>query len=111
MVFEQDQEYIKINFADDGRGLDLEKIRKEAIEYKIHGPKKMAEISPADLANLIFKVVAHSGLGAKNKSSGDSGLLALSKGVESFGGSCSIESSSDQGLVISVKIPHSEVST
>ncbi|MBF0356421.1 MAG: Hpt domain-containing protein, partial [Alphaproteobacteria bacterium] len=46
--------YLAVTIDDDGRGLDLERIRQQGIERGLISPEDAVEASPAELSRLIF---------------------------------------------------------
>ncbi len=96
---------ICIDIADDGKGLDPDKICDKAIEKGILTPERAAKMTDKEKLNLIFlpgfstaeKVTGLSGRGV--------GMDVVKKMIESLNGSVDIESELGKGSTFVLKIP------
>ncbi len=94
---------INIRISDDGRGINLEKIRKKAIELKLINQEDI--LKEYDLLNLIFEpgfttveeVTSVSGRGV--------GLDVVKKNIEKLNGSIRVDSIKGKGTDFNIKIP------
>ncbi len=92
-----------IRIADDGRGLNLERIRAKAIERGIITPE--ARVPAHEIAQLIFapgfstaeKVTSVSGRGV--------GMDVVKRSIEALRGKVDIENRPNQGTVITITLP------
>jgi two-component system chemotaxis sensor kinase CheA len=99
------KDQVVITVEDDGRGLDLEAIRRKAVERGLAAPEKAASLSEAQLADFIAmpgfstaeKVTEVSGRGV--------GLDVVKNKVEAMGGSLRIESRHGAGTTFLVTVP------
>jgi len=95
--------HIAIIVSDDGEGLDLEKIRNKAREKGLIGEKE--ELSPRDLANLIFlpgfstadKVTDISGRGV--------GMDVVKKAITNLGGTIDVKTQRGEGTSFIIRLP------
>ena len=95
--------FVLITIEDDGAGLDLEKIRKKAIDKGIISPND--ELSENQTADLIFmpgfstadKVTSISGRGV--------GMDVVKRDIATLGGSVSISTKKGMGTKFTLKIP------
>ncbi|MDH3974520.1 MAG: chemotaxis protein CheA [Deltaproteobacteria bacterium] len=100
---EKDQVYI--NIQDDGRGMDVDKIKRKAIARGILKKEKLNLISDKEALML----VCHSGLSTAEKVTDVSGrgvgMDAVKSVVDSIGGSLHIDSTPNKGTIITLKLP------
>jgi two-component system chemotaxis sensor kinase CheA len=94
-----------IEIADDGKGVDPQRVRAKAIQAKLVSPEQADRLNDRELVNLIFlpgfstadQVTQFSGRGV--------GMDVVRTNVEKIGGSVAIESHPGQGTTIRLKIP------
>ena len=95
--------FVLITIEDDGAGLDLEKIRKKAIDKGLISPND--ELTENQTADLIFmpgfstadKITSISGRGV--------GMDVVKRDIASLGGSVSVSTTKDKGSKFILKIP------
>lgn len=95
--------FVLITIEDDGAGLDLEKIRKKAIDKGLISPND--ELTESQTADLIFmpgfstadKITSISGRGV--------GMDVVKRDIASLGGSVSVSTTKDKGSKFILKIP------
>jgi two-component system, chemotaxis family, sensor kinase CheA len=101
----QEQSYILISVSDDGGGIDLEKVKRKAVEKGFISADEAARLSDADALNLILisglstaaKVTEVSGRGV--------GMDVVKTNVEGLGGSLSMESKKGKGTTFTIRLP------
>ena len=100
---EKDQVYI--NIEDDGKGMDIEKIKRKAIARGLIKKDRISTIPDKEL----FMLVCHSGLSTADKVTDVSGrgvgMDAVKTVVDSVGGSLEIDSTLGKGTSITLKLP------
>ena len=97
--------HIIIEIADDGRGLDVERIRAKAIEQGFVSAAEIAAKSEAEICNLIFtpgfstaaKITSISGRGV--------GMDVVRANMEQIGGTVDLKSVLGAGTTFTIKIP------
>ncbi len=97
--------YIAISIADDGRGLDLERIKAKALARGLVGAADIDNLSPEHIYRFIFlpefstatKVTSISGRGV--------GLDVVRENIETIGGSIAVSSTFGNGTSFNLKIP------
>ncbi|MGA0598100.1 hybrid sensor histidine kinase/response regulator [Enterovirga sp. CN4-39] len=96
---------ISIEIADDGRGLDIEAIRRRAVETALLAPADAARLSDAEVADLIF----HPGFSTTSVANAVSGrgvgMDVVRTNVELIGGSIEILSEPGRGATFRIKLP------
>jgi two-component system chemotaxis sensor kinase CheA len=97
--------YIVIEVADDGRGLDVQKVRAKAIENGLATPTELDRLSDTD----IFKFIFRAGLSTAQEISGVSGrgvgMDVVRNNIELIGGTVELKSTSPKGTTFTIKIP------
>lgn len=94
-----------IEIADDGAGIDPQRVRAKAIQAKLISPEQADRLSDRDMIDLIFlpgfstadKVTQFSGRGV--------GMDVVRTNIEKIGGTVAIESRLGAGTTIRMKIP------
>jgi two-component system chemotaxis sensor kinase CheA len=94
-----------IKIADDGQGIDPERIRAKAIQAKLITPDQADRLNARELVNLIFlpgfstadKVTQFSGRGV--------GMDVVRTNIEKIGGTIAVESQPGRGTALEMKIP------
>lgn len=96
---------INIDISDDGRGLNLDRIREKVIANRLASADQVAQMSMDELCRFIFapgfstatKVTSVSGRGV--------GMDVVRSNIESIGGSVTLSTSPGHGSRFSLKIP------
>jgi two-component system chemotaxis sensor kinase CheA len=94
-----------IEIADDGRGIDPQRVRDKAVQARVISPEQADRLSERELINLIFlpgfstadRVTHFSGRGV--------GMDVVRTNVEKIGGTVDIESRLGWGATVKMKIP------
>src|ERR1700733_13454500 len=97
--------HIIIEIADDGRGLDVSRIKAKAIEQGLASEAELAAKSDAEIYNYIFaagfttaaKITSISGRGV--------GMDVVRSNIEQIGGTVDLKSVSGAGTTFTIKIP------
>ena len=101
----QESGQVHIEVSDDGAGLDLERIRKKAIEVGVIAAEKAHLISETDLRNSVFlpgfttadRVTSLSGRGV--------GMDVVKTCIEQIGGTIELQTRQDVGTTIRLTVP------
>ncbi len=100
---------IVITIEDDGRGIDIERVKKKALERKLITPDEARKLSWND----IVKILTTPGFSTKDVTSDISGrgigMDVVKNNVETLGGSLNIISEKDKGTKIALSIPLSSI--
>ncbi len=96
---------IVVKVTDDGRGLDVEKIKQKALEKKLVTPAELKTMNEQQIISLIF----HSGFSTKSQVSKLSGrglgMAVVLENVEKLGGSLKVENYFPNGSTFYLTIP------
>lgn len=87
---EQINGQIVINFTDDGKGIDLEKIEKNALNNGTVTPDELKMMSDNEKASLILQ---------------DKSMLSIKKSIDKFNGTTIIDTQKNVGTSITIYIP------
>ena len=101
----QESGQVHIEISDDGAGLDLERIRRKAVEVGMLSPERALLISETDLRNSVFlpgfttadRVTSLSGRGV--------GMDVVKTCVEQIGGTIELHTQKDVGTTIRLTVP------
>jgi len=98
-------EFIFVQFQDDGRGIDAQKIKLKAVEKGVLASEKANKLSDSELLMLIF----HPGFSTAEKVTDVSGrgvgMDMVKTTISRLGGEIGIESTIGAGTVFSIKLP------
>lgn len=97
--------HVLIEVTDDGKGIDLSRIRQKAVEKKLAGRERLARMNQAALIDMIMlpgfsttdQVTHTSGRGV--------GMDVVKRNIEKINGSLTIDTRQDMGTRIRIKIP------
>lgn len=95
--------FVVIDIIDDGRGLNLEKIKKKAIASKLI--QKEQVLSDEEIKSLIFKAGFSTVDKVSELSGRGVGMDVVLQNIESLGGQVSVSSVQGEGASFSVKVP------
>ena len=103
---------VQLTIRDDGRGIDLDRIRASAIRTKAVPPERLSQLSDKDLVDLLF----HSGFSTSETvtqlSGRGVGLDVVRSNIEALGGNVRAEAApEDGGAVFILSVPLSILST
>lgn len=102
---------IYIEIKDDGRGIDLTKLRQKAIQKGIYDKDKINSIPKNKIINLIF-VDEFSTQQSSNRTAGRGvGMASVKDEVEKLGGSITIDTAQDEGTTFKISLPKKDPET
>ncbi|MDR1986469.1 MAG: response regulator [Treponema sp.] len=96
---------MKISIADDGRGIDIEAIRKKIIERELLSPEHAAQLTREELINYIFQTGFSTSSQVSTWSGRGVGMDAVRNSVEHMKGSIFVESSPGKGTCFIILVP------
>jgi two-component system chemotaxis sensor kinase CheA len=101
---------VGIEIIDDGRGLDVEAIRRAAVERSVRSPKELAQMSTAEIQALIFAPGFSTRTAVTEISGRGVGLDIVRANVEHLKGSIQVEFTPLQGCLFRIML-NSSLST
>ncbi|HEX2870886.1 MAG TPA: chemotaxis protein CheW [Polyangiaceae bacterium] len=96
---------VNIELADDGRGIDPERVRAKAVERGLVSPERARALSVHEATNLIFLPGFSTAEKVTNVSGRGVGMDVVRSNIERIGGSVEVESRVGHGTTIRIKIP------
>lgn len=103
--YTQSNDRIQIIVEDDGKGIDLEKILKKAIEEKIIGEEDLKHLKEDDIINLIFSEKISTAETVDEISGRGIGMQIIKDKIESIGGLLEIETEKNKFTRFLLNVP------
>jgi two-component system chemotaxis sensor kinase CheA len=97
--------HIIIEIADDGRGLDLARIRAKAVEYGLASEAEIAAKSDTEICNFIFTPGFSTAARVTSISGRGVGMDVVRSNIEQIGGTVDLQSIAGAGAKFTIKIP------
>lgn len=99
------KEEVRIQVSDDGRGIDVEKIKQKALQKGLISPEEAKRMPPEQLIQLIF-LPGFSSADTVTKISGRGvGMDVVKRAIERVGGQIDIESTLGKGTTFTLILP------
>ena len=96
---------INIEISDDGKGIDIERVRQTAIERGVITAERAASLSDRDVAQLIFEPGFSTAEKITNVSGRGVGMDVVRNNIEKIGGIVDLASTPGAGTTLRIKIP------
>jgi two-component system chemotaxis sensor kinase CheA len=97
--------HIIIEIADDGKGLDAEKIKKKALENGLATEVELDKMTDAQIHKFIFAPGFSTAAKVTNVSGRGVGMDVVRTNIDAIGGTIDLKSTPGQGTTVSIKIP------
>ena len=97
--------HVIIEISDDGRGLDVERIKAKAVEHGFATEAEIATKSEAEICNLIFAPGFSTASQVTNISGRGVGMDVVRANMEQIGGTVDLQSVRGAGTTFTIKIP------
>ena len=97
--------YISVNITDDGRGLDMERIKTKALARGLVTPAALALMAPETIFRFIFLPEFSTAVTVTSISGRGVGLDVVRENIETIGGSIAVTSTFGKGTSFNLKIP------
>lgn len=105
LVAEKMRDHVLIEISDDGKGLDVEKIKKRAVEKGIITKERAEEMSDEEAYYLIFEPGFSTAEKVTDVSGRGVGMDIVMSTVRSLGGSVEVKSEKGKGTTIRLRLP------
>jgi len=96
---------ICIAVADDGRGIDLDSVRRKAVEAGLLHPDLAEDLAPQQLASLVFRPGLSTASRVSDISGRGVGMDAVKSTIESLGGQVEVATEPGQGTTTVLVVP------
>ncbi len=96
---------VNIEISDDGAGLNVERIRRKAVERAVVTADQAARMTEREIFNLIFLPGFSTAEKVTNVSGRGVGMDVVKTNVERIGGNVDVQSTPGRGTTVRVKIP------
>ena len=96
---------VNIEISDDGAGLDVDRIKRKAVERGIVTPEQAERMSDREATHLIFMAGFSTAAQVTNVSGRGVGMDVVKTHIEKIGGSVDLQSRAGQGTTLRIKIP------
>ena len=96
---------VTVEVSDDGKGIDVERIRRKAVEKSLLRAEEAAALSAEQALNLIFQPGFSTAEKVTNVSGRGVGLDVVRTNIEKAGGSVEIQTRPGEGSTFRVKVP------
>ncbi|MBF0159287.1 MAG: hybrid sensor histidine kinase/response regulator [Magnetococcales bacterium] len=96
---------VMIEVCDDGRGIDLDAIRREAVRHQLHSAEELSQWSPEQLYNLLFVAGLSTASMVTDISGRGIGLNAVRADIERLKGTVRVQSTTGQGTTFTISLP------
>lgn len=104
-IYQESGGRAEIVMADDGGGIDLERIRQKAVELELYDDKHAKQLTEDDLKQLIFLSGISTSLMLTEISGRGVGMNVVQDTIERLGGSIYVSSTSERGTEFRLNIP------
>ena len=105
LLFKKDEENVEIEIQDDGQGINLDKIKKKALDNGLKSKNEISNISQQDVLDLIFLPGFSTKEDVTDISGRGVGMDAVKKEVLSLKGKIEVSSKEDEGTTFIIKLP------
>lgn len=99
------ESHIVITIADDGRGIDPEKIRKKAVENGLYDAETAARLSEREVLELIFKAGFSTAKEVSDLSGRGVGMDVVRTAIEQINGMVELDTKVGQGTTFTIRLP------
>ncbi|MGH9351423.1 MAG: chemotaxis protein CheW [Terriglobia bacterium] len=94
-----------IQISDDGAGINLDRVKKKAIERGLVTPEQAASMKEREALNLIFLPGFSTAAKVTNVSGRGVGMDVVRTNIEKIGGTVDVQSKAGHGTTLKIKIP------
>ena len=107
----QEADHVRLDVSDDGRGLDLDAIRQQAVKRHLYSEAQALELDDAQLKNVLMTPGFSTNKMITDISGRGVGLDVVRSTVERMHGTLQINSTPGKGMVFTLNLPVSLTST
>ena len=101
----RERDHVRISVSDDGRGIDLESVRRRAVEAGVIHADLAADLPPDEIAALVFRPGVSTAAAVSEVSGRGVGMDAVKASIEGLGGRVELESRPGLGTTTTLLVP------
>jgi two-component system chemotaxis sensor kinase CheA len=101
----RERDHVRISVADDGRGIDLDSVRRRAVEAGVIHADLAADLPSAEIAALVFRPGVSTAASVSQVSGRGVGMDAVKATIEGLGGRVELESQPGLGTTTTLVVP------
>jgi len=101
----RERDHVRISVADDGRGIDLDSVRRRAVEAGVIHADLAADLPPDEIAALVFRPGVSTAASVSEVSGRGVGMDAVKATIEGLGGRVELESQPGLGTTTTLLVP------
>jgi len=102
---QHEENYVLISVRDDGRGIDVERVRQKAVAAGLVGADEARELPPSEVINFIFAPGFSTAERVTEVSGRGVGLDVVRRNIQRLGGSLEVENFPGQGVEFQMRLP------
>jgi len=96
---------VNIEITDDGRGIDVERVKQKALDKGLITPEQAQRMGPREACNLVFSPGFSTAARVTNVSGRGVGMDVVKTNIEKIGGSVDISTEPGRSTSVKIKIP------
>ncbi len=96
---------VNLEIGDDGRGIDVERVREKALERALVTREKLERMSERDVLQLVFLPGFSTARAVTNVSGRGVGMDVVRTNIEKIGGTVDLQTTRGKGTTVRIKIP------
>lgn len=101
-----DKHWFTLCISDDGRGIDLEKVRQKAIDKELSNKETLQKMTEKEICQLIFADYLSTKEVADTLSGRGMGMSAVQKACVDLGGEIAISTEKNKGTAFQIRLPY-----
>jgi two-component system chemotaxis sensor kinase CheA len=105
LIASREKKHVEITVTDDGRGIDIHKIREIALKKGLKTREELDKLSEKELLMLIFTPGISSAEKITDVSGRGVGMDVVKNKIVALGGTVELESEKDKGTTITLRLP------
>jgi len=105
LIARHQDNHIVIEIRDDGKGLDLERIKKKAVENGLVTAEAAARLTPKEITNFIFESGLSTAASVSEVSGRGVGMDIVRSNILKLGGLIDVETTLGKGTVFTLRLP------
>jgi two-component system chemotaxis sensor kinase CheA len=101
----RERDHVRISVSDDGRGVDLDTVRRRAVEAGVIHADLAADLPPTEIAALVFRPGVSTAAQVSEVSGRGVGMDAVKATIDGMGGRVELESQPGLGTTTALLVP------